>query len=879
VIPKRVTLENFLSYGPKTEIAFDDAEPLWVVGGPNGVGKSAVFDAMTYCLYAQHRGGGQGHEDLIRHGADKLSVSFEFAFNGSDYRITRTRSRKGRTTQAVERLDGGCWKRVPDVDGADAVTEWVRGTLGLSFDAFCASVLLRQGHADDILDAKPAARLDTLKKVIGVERYEALSKDVHDASEERKRELKRLTAERANADEVSDARLEQEQAEVARTAAAREQADAARTRATLAVPQAEQWARLHAQAADLARKLADADTRGRDADAIRRDHAEFVELSAVVPLLQELIPLRARAADAAREQADATARRDGLRVALETGRQRAEALRLEVAQQRQAASDLANQTTAATTERDRLTGLLTVADELAAVRGQADDFPATLDDDLTATNLAQSKAAQAERAARDAEAEIAGLLKEAKRQQKAFADVKAGVTCSQCGQEVTARHAADERQRLNDRVDRLTAEVARAKANAAEDTASREAADARLKELTEAITRRDRLRQRRADLERSLTALGGTTDPAAVRADITRLADRLTDLQARHATARARQTTAERELQELEPAVRRQETDLQRVEADLVTLGNTLAGDTATLAGLRARLPDAWKDAADAAAPAARLKTLTAAGVEQRFKDLEADTALRREWEEQQANVAQEMDAVPADARIPVGDARRAQRSAERAFDESDAAHRAAVGTHAESVRRRERLAKLLADIAAAETDARVHATLDRHLGKGGLQRELIREAEAAIVRLTQQTLANLSGGDLSVALAEADGDDKAFDLLVRRGGDQEPTPVKMLSGSQKFRVAVSVALAIGRFATGQARPLECVIIDEGFGSLDKDGLRAAADELNRLKDIGELKRVIVVSHQEEFTDQFPVVIRLSKGDAGTTAEAVRQRR
>ena len=71
-----------------------------------------------------------------------------------------------------------------------------------------------------------------------------------------------------------------------------------------------------------------------------------------------------------------------------------------------------------------------------------------------------------------------------------------------------------------------------------------------------------------------------------------------------------------------------------------------------------------------------RLKSLTDEGIQQRFKDLEADTALRREWEEQRANVAQEMDAVPADARIPVDDARRAQRSAERAFDESDAAHR-----------------------------------------------------------------------------------------------------------------------------------------------------------------------------------------------------------
>lgn len=877
MIPKRVTLENFLSYGPKTEIAFDDAEPLWVVGGPNGVGKSAVFDAMTYCLYAEHRGGGRGHDQLIRHGASGFKVSFEFEFAGTDYRITRTRG--GRTTQAVERLDGGCWERVPDVDGADAVTEWVRGTVGLSFDAFCASVLLRQGHADDILDAKPAARLDTLKKVIGVERYESLSKDVHEASEERKKEWKRLTAERANTDEVSDEQLAQEAAAVESTAAARELADAARTRATLAVPQAEQWARLHAQAADLTRKLAEADERSRDADAIRRDHAEFVELSAVVPLLLEVIPLRQKVADATTKVADATTRRDGLRTALETGRQRAEALRLEVGLQRQTASDLANDLRTATTERDRLTGLLTVADELAAVGRDADACPVTLDDDMAAATAAKATEADAERAARDGEAELVGLLKEAKKLQKAFADVKVGVTCSQCGQEVTAKHAEDERTRLADRVTALTTAASDAKAKSAAATSTREAADSRAKSLTDDTARRNNLRQQRTNLERSLTALGGTTDPAAVRGDIARLADRLTDLQARHTAARARQQDAERELKELDPAVKRQDADLQRVEAEFTKLGNTLAADTATLAGLLARLPDPWKDATDATVPAARLKALTAAGIETRFKALEADTALRREWEEQKAKVAHDMDAVPDDARISVDDAKRAQRSADRAFAESDTAHRAAVATHAESVRRRERLAKLLADISAAEADARVHATLDRLLGKGGLQRELIRDAEAAIVRLTQQTLANLSGGDLSVALAEADGDDKAFDLLVRRGSDQEPTPVKMLSGSQKFRVAVSVALAIGRFATGQARPLECVIIDEGFGSLDKEGLRSAAAELNRLKDMQELKRVIVVSHQEEFTDQFPVVIRLSKGDAGTTAEAVRQRR
>ena len=116
---------------------------------------------------------------------------------------------------------------------------------------------------------------------------------------------------------------------------------------------------------------------------------------------------------------------------------------------------------------------------------------------------------------------------------------------------------------------------------------------------------------------------------------------------------------------------------------------------------------------------------------------------------------------------------------------------------------------------------------------------------------------------------------DEALVLLVRQAGSAETTPVQYLSGSQKFRVAISIALAIGQFSSGQDRPLESVIIDEGFGSLDKDGLRATADELNKLK--GLLKRIILVSHQEEFTENFPVMYQLSKSDTGTVATKVRR--
>jgi exonuclease SbcC len=116
MIPKRVELENFLSFGTNpdgtpAEIVFADDESLWVVGGPNGAGKSAVFDAMTYCLFGCHRGGVQNADQLIRHGANGFRVVFEFEFAGSDYRITRTRS--GRTTQKVEQRAAGGTSRPP----------------------------------------------------------------------------------------------------------------------------------------------------------------------------------------------------------------------------------------------------------------------------------------------------------------------------------------------------------------------------------------------------------------------------------------------------------------------------------------------------------------------------------------------------------------------------------------------------------------------------------------------------------------------------------------------------------------------------------------------------------------------------------------------
>ena len=84
----------------------------------------------------------------------------------------------------------------------------------------------------------------------------------------------------------------------------------------------------------------------------------------------------------------------------------------------------------------------------------------------------------------------------------------------------------------------------------------------------------------------------------------------------------------------------------------------------------------------------------------------------------------------------------------------------------------------------------------------------------------------------------------------------QQPLRPAALSGSQRFRLAVALALGIGQYACGASTGgVESVIVDEGFGSLDREGREKMIEELNRLS--GMLKRVIVVSHQEEFENAF----------------------
>ncbi len=887
MIPKRVALENFLSHGdPATEIAFADDEPLWVLCGPNGVGKSAVFDGITYALFGCHRGGtGRGMEELIRHGTNGFRVVFEFGFAGMVYRITRTYNLRGRTTQKVEQWIGpgpDNWQAVPNINSVSDLKGWTEQTIGLGFDAFTASVLLRQGEADKIITAGGTERLALLKKIIGVERFESLSDRVHKATAGRKTELDGLQKRKDGLSAVSPEVLSaaddlRNETETKRTAA-HDMARAAHERVT----SAKRWAELNVKRARIDGQIQAADKRAAAAEQIRIDKVRLDDLSAVVPILRKAVDLRVRLAPATEalnnqraEQTRLSGERDRLSAAVEQERQKTETHRIAGAGYTTEASRLRE-------EIGRETNFVSAADAASKLRIEVDAIPADLDDQLAKARSAVATAESSQTAAGRTKAEANGLLKQAKAHQKSFAAV--GATCSLCGQSVTAEHAEIERTRLAATIEQHNATIAAAGAEEEKAVGEKSVAEAERDRLDKRSQRRTTVTELLSEKENLLATFGIMVDADQLRSVLAAKATEAAEHERLAGEAESARQSAIDEASRLAGEHTNTVTALGTLDGAIRAADLAITKDQATYDGLVEQLSVDWQSQLDSLDPPAVEQldkdrdSLGKSNVAEQFRQLVEDAIQRTGWANQLAEVTDEIAAIPADARIPEADAEEAARQADRDAAKALKARDDAITEFNDLDRRDRDYKKLTANIAVAERQHDLHHKLDDLLGKAGLQRELVRTAEREIVHLANDTVQNLSDGDLSIELDDApDGDDKAFALRVRRADDGIATPVNYLSGSQKFRVAVAVALAIGRYAAGQARPLESVIIDEGFGSLDKDGLRAMADELNQLQRTQSLKRIVLVSHQEEFASRFPVGYRLAHGDTGTTATAFRQ--
>lgn len=184
MIPLQLKIRNFLSYGQQTETIDFTPHRLICLTGKNGHGKSAMLDAITWALWGQARkiaGITRGDEHLIRLGESSMTVTLDFSCNNQRYRITRDFSvalnKKGLTQLhlGLFRDDLDAYVSLSEKNIRDT-QEKLDGIIGLDYETFINSVFLRQGQANEFSKKSPLERKEVLSALLGLSRYEELRK-------------------------------------------------------------------------------------------------------------------------------------------------------------------------------------------------------------------------------------------------------------------------------------------------------------------------------------------------------------------------------------------------------------------------------------------------------------------------------------------------------------------------------------------------------------------------------------------------------------------------------------------------------------------------------------------------------------------------------
>ncbi|MEK3882391.1 SMC family ATPase [Paenibacillus sp. PL2-23] len=173
MIPLRLIIHNFRAI-EHADIDLS-AVSLAAIAGRNGAGKSSAFTlAPRFALFGDVISG-VSLDDLVRRGAQEMSVEFWFEHQGDAYRAIRTRSTKGKgksTLELQQRINDQWESRSAEkIVDTEAVIE---SLLNLDDETFTASSMILQGQANAFTGATAGKRKEILSQILGLNVYPEL---------------------------------------------------------------------------------------------------------------------------------------------------------------------------------------------------------------------------------------------------------------------------------------------------------------------------------------------------------------------------------------------------------------------------------------------------------------------------------------------------------------------------------------------------------------------------------------------------------------------------------------------------------------------------------------------------------------------------------
>ncbi|MBI2503931.1 MAG: SMC family ATPase [Candidatus Latescibacteria bacterium] len=171
------------------------------------------------------------------------------------------------------------------------------------------------------------------------------------------------------------------------------------------------------------------------------------------------------------------------------------------------------------------------------------------------------------------------------------------------------------------------------------------------------------------------------------------------------------------------------------------------------------------------------------------------------------------------------------------------------------------------AELERDQREAWVYQQLAEALGKDGIQALIIESAIPEIEQEANALLGRLTDHRIQISI------ESLRDL--KKGGTRETLDIKiadelgersyhLYSGGEAFRTDFALRLALSKVLARRAGArLRTLIIDEGFGTQDSQGLEYLVEAIQEISK--DFDKVLVVTHLSELKKAFPVQIEVTK--------------
>ena len=166
-------------------------------------------------------------------------------------------------------------------------------------------------------------------------------------------------------------------------------------------------------------------------------------------------------------------------------------------------------------------------------------------------------------------------------------------------------------------------------------------------------------------------------------------------------------------------------------------------------------------------------------------------------------------------------------------------------------------LAECEEEYKVVENEADLLKDLLRAFSRDGVPAIILSNIIPSLTDDISDILRQLTDGRLSLELS-TEGK-SGLDIIINDGISNRS--YASFSGGERLRINLALRVGLSRLLSRRSgKKVRTLIVDEGFGALDADGITAVVDCLIRLKN--EFDLILVVTHIPELGNSFPTVIR-----------------